>query len=51
MNLQKNSAVASDVFFPFAGGLQECIKGRATAAIQPGGSHSMLFAGMIHFRH
>ncbi|MDE5035811.1 bifunctional phosphoribosylaminoimidazolecarboxamide formyltransferase/IMP cyclohydrolase, partial [Francisella tularensis subsp. holarctica] len=34
----KGSAVASDAFFPFAVGLEECIKAGATAVIQPGGS-------------
>ena len=61
----KNSAVASDAFFPFADGLQECIKAGATAVIQPGGSKNdqevidvankagitMVFTGMRHFRH
>ena len=61
----KNSAVASDAFFPFADGLEECIKAGATAVIQPGGSKNdqevidaankagitMVFTGMRHFRH
>ena len=61
----KNSAVASDAFFPFADGLEECTKVGATAVIQPGGSKNdqevidaankagvtMLFTGMRHFRH
>lgn len=61
----KGSAVASDAFFPFADGLEECIKAGATAVIQPGGSKNdqevidaankagitMVFTGMRHFRH
>lgn len=61
----KGSAVASDAFFPFADGLLECIKGGATAVIQPGGSVrdeevikaadenslAMVFTGIRHFRH
>ncbi|AXA34513.1 bifunctional phosphoribosylaminoimidazolecarboxamide formyltransferase/IMP cyclohydrolase [Francisella adeliensis] len=61
----KDSAVASDAFFPFADGLEECIKAGATAVIQPGGSKNdqevidaankagitMVFTGMRHFRH
>ena len=61
----KNSAVASDAFFPFADGLEECIKAGATSVIQPGGSKNdqevidaankagvtMVFTGMRHFRH
>ena len=59
------SAVASDAFFPFADGLEECIKAGATAVIQPGGSKNdqevidaankagvtMVFTSMRHFRH
>ncbi|MFC4892266.1 bifunctional phosphoribosylaminoimidazolecarboxamide formyltransferase/IMP cyclohydrolase [Pseudofrancisella aestuarii] len=61
----KGSVVASDAFFPFADGLEECIKVGATAVIQPGGSKNdqevidaankagitMVFTGMRHFRH
>lgn len=61
----QGSAVASDAFFPFADGLEECIKVGATAVIQPGGSKNdqevidaankagitMVFTGMRHFRH
>ena len=61
----KGSVVASDAFFPFADGLEECIKAGATAVIQPGGSKNdqevidaankagiaMAFTGMRHFRH
>lgn len=61
----KGSAVASDAFFPFADGLEECIKAGATAVIQPGGSKNdqevidaankagitMVFTGIRHFRH
>ena len=61
----KNSAVASDAFFPFADGLEECIKAGATAVIQPGGSKNdqevidaankagitMVFTNMRHFKH
>ena len=61
----KGSVVASDAFFPFVDGLEECIKAGATAIIQPGGSKNdqevidvankagitMVFTGMRHFRH
>lgn len=61
----KGSVVASDAFFPFADGLEECIKAGAIAVIQPGGSKNdqevidaankagiaMAFTGMRHFRH
>jgi len=61
----KNSAVASDAFFPFADGLLVAIEAGATAVIQPGGSvrdeevieaadqHgvAMVFTGVRHFRH
>ncbi|BCD92424.1 bifunctional purine biosynthesis protein PurH [Francisella halioticida] len=61
----KNSVVASDAFFPFADGLEECIKAGTTAVIQPGGSKNdqevidaankagitMVFTGIRHFRH
>lgn len=61
----KGSVVASDAFFPFADGLEECIKVGTTAVIQPGGSKNdqevidaankagitMVFTGMRHFRH
>lgn len=60
-----NSVVASDAFFPFADGLEECINAGVTAVIQPGGSKNdqevidaankagitMIFTGMRHFRH
>ena len=61
----KNTAAASDAFFPFADTLEEIIKYGATAVIQPGGSirdaevidaankHniSMVFTGVRHFKH
>ncbi len=61
----KNTAVASDAFFPFADGLLEAVKAGATAVIQPGGSVrdnevieaadnnniSMVFTGIRHFKH
>jgi phosphoribosylaminoimidazolecarboxamide formyltransferase/IMP cyclohydrolase len=61
----KNSALASDAFFPFADSLIEAIKAGATAVIQPGGSVrdqevidvaneqsiTMLFTGFRHFKH
>ncbi|QIV96659.1 IMP cyclohydrolase /phosphoribosylaminoimidazolecarboxamide formyltransferase [Allofrancisella inopinata] len=60
-----NSVVASDAFFPFADGLEECIKAGAKAVIQPGGSKNdqevidaankagiaMVFTNIRHFRH
>ena len=63
--LAQGSVVASDAFFPFADGLQECIDAGATAVIQPGGSLrddeviaaadaagiAMVLTGMRHFRH
>ena len=59
------SVVASDAFFPFADGLEECIKAGVTAVIQPGGSKNdqevidaankagitMVFTGVRHFKH
>ena len=64
MNL-KNSALASDAYFPFADSLIEAIKAGATAVIQPGGSVrdqevidaaneyniTMVFTGFRHFKH
>jgi phosphoribosylaminoimidazolecarboxamide formyltransferase/IMP cyclohydrolase len=61
----RNTAVASDAFFPFADGLLETVNAGATAVIQPGGSvrdeeviaaaneHNvaMVFPGIRHFRH
>jgi phosphoribosylaminoimidazolecarboxamide formyltransferase/IMP cyclohydrolase len=61
----KNSAVASDAFFPFADGLIAAADAGATCAIQPGGSvrdeeviaaanernMAMIFTGVRHFRH
>jgi phosphoribosylaminoimidazolecarboxamide formyltransferase/IMP cyclohydrolase len=61
----RDSAVASDAFFPFADGLLAAVEAGATAVIQPGGSIrddeviaaadeaglAMLFTGMRHFRH
>jgi phosphoribosylaminoimidazolecarboxamide formyltransferase/IMP cyclohydrolase len=56
---------ASDAFFPFRDGLDECAAAGATAVVQPGGSvkdpeviaaadeHglAMVFTGRRHFRH
>ena len=61
----KETAVASDAFFPFADGLLEAVKAGATAVIQPGGSIrdaevieaaddnniTMIFTGIRHFKH
>jgi phosphoribosylaminoimidazolecarboxamide formyltransferase/IMP cyclohydrolase len=61
----KGTVVASDAFFPFPDGLEECAKAGATAFIQPGGSKNdadviaaadrlgaaMVFTGVRHFRH
>jgi phosphoribosylaminoimidazolecarboxamide formyltransferase/IMP cyclohydrolase len=59
------SVAASDAFFPFRDGLDECAAAGATAIVQPGGSvkdaevigaadeHglAMVFTGRRHFRH
>ncbi len=61
----KDSAVASDAFFPFRDGLDAVADAGATCVIQPGGSVrddeviaaanergiAMVFTGMRHFRH
>lgn len=61
----KNSAVASDAFFPFPDGVIEAAKAGASSVIQPGGSVrdeevikaaneyglAMVFTGIRHFRH
>ena len=61
----KETAVASDAFFPFRDGLDVVIDAGATAVIQPGGSMrdneviaaadergiAMVFTGVRHFRH
>jgi phosphoribosylaminoimidazolecarboxamide formyltransferase / IMP cyclohydrolase len=61
----KQSAVASDAFFPFADGVIAAAEAGATAVIQPGGSVrdaeviaaaderdvAMVFTGIRHFRH
>ncbi len=61
----KGSIVASDAFFPFRDGVDECARHGVTALIQPGGSirdaevigaadehnMAMVFTGMRHFRH
>ena len=61
----KDSAIASDAFFPFADGLLAAADAGATCAIQPGGSvrdaeviaaandrdMAMIFTGIRHFRH
>ena len=61
----KNSAVASDAFFPARDGIDAVAAAGATSIIQPGGSikdkeviaacdeHNiaMVFSGMRHFRH
>ncbi|MEY2540553.1 MAG: phosphoribosylaminoimidazolecarboxamide formyltransferase / cyclohydrolase [Verrucomicrobiota bacterium] len=63
--LLKESAVASDAFFPFPDGLIAAADAGATCAIQPGGSvrdqeviaaanerdMAMIFTGIRHFRH
>lgn len=59
------SCVASDAFFPFADGLEECVRAGADVIVQPGGSVrdeeviaaadrlqvSMYFTGQRHFKH
>ena len=45
----KNSAVASDAFFPFRDGLDVVVAAGATCVIHPGGS--MRDDGIRHFRH
>jgi phosphoribosylaminoimidazolecarboxamide formyltransferase/IMP cyclohydrolase len=61
----KNSAMASDAFFPFRDGIDAAAEAGITAVIQPGGSMrdneviaaadehdiAMVFTGMRHFRH
>lgn len=61
----KDSAIASDAFFPFADGVEAAAKAGATCIIQPGGSirdseviamadkynMAMLFTRKRHFRH
>ena len=61
----KNSAMASDAFFPFRDGIDQAAKVGITSIIQPGGSMrddevieaanehdlAMVFTGMRHFRH
>ncbi len=61
----KDSAVASDAFFPFRDGLDVVVDAGAAAVIQPGGSVrddeviaaanargiAMVFTGVRHFRH
>ena len=61
----KNTAVASDAFFPFRDGLDVVVDAGATSVIQPGGSMRdpeviaaadergivMAFTGVRHFRH
>jgi phosphoribosylaminoimidazolecarboxamide formyltransferase/IMP cyclohydrolase len=61
----KDSAVASDAFYPFRDGLDEAANAGAKSVIQPGGSikddeviaaanehgMAMIFTGMRHFRH
>ncbi|MCY4304622.1 MAG: bifunctional phosphoribosylaminoimidazolecarboxamide formyltransferase/IMP cyclohydrolase [Aestuariivita sp.] len=61
----KNSAVASDAFFPFPDGLLTVAEAGASAVIQPGGALrddeviaaadsagiAMVFTGIRHFRH
>jgi phosphoribosylaminoimidazolecarboxamide formyltransferase/IMP cyclohydrolase len=65
VSLAKNSACASDAFFPFADGLIQAVEAGATAVIQPGGSIrddeviaaadeagvTMAFTGVRVFRH
>jgi phosphoribosylaminoimidazolecarboxamide formyltransferase/IMP cyclohydrolase len=59
------STVASDAFFPFADGLEQCVEAGATAVIEPGGSVrdeevikaadekgiALVFTGNRHFKH
>ncbi len=61
----KDTAVASDAFFPFRDGLDVVVDGGASCVIQPGGSMRdqevidaanergvvMVFSGVRHFRH
>jgi phosphoribosylaminoimidazolecarboxamide formyltransferase / IMP cyclohydrolase len=61
----RDSAVASDAFFPFRDGLEACAEAGATCVIQPGGSvrdaeviaaadernMAMVFTAQRHFRH
>ncbi|MBX7150152.1 bifunctional phosphoribosylaminoimidazolecarboxamide formyltransferase/IMP cyclohydrolase [bacterium] len=61
----KNSAIASDAFFPFRDGVDAAAKAGATAVIQPGGSvkdqevidaanelgMTMVFTSVRHFKH
>lgn len=61
----KNTAIASDAFFPFADGVKAAAEAGATAVIQPGGSirdeeviaeankqnMAMVLTGKRHFRH
>ena len=61
----QGTVVASDAYFPFPDGLEECARAGATAFIQPGGSKgdpdviaaadrlgaAMVFTGIRHFRH
>jgi len=61
----KGACLASDAFFPFRDGIDECAKHGVTAIIEPGGSLkdpeviaaanenniAMVFTGMRHFRH
>ncbi|HSN79550.1 MAG TPA: bifunctional phosphoribosylaminoimidazolecarboxamide formyltransferase/IMP cyclohydrolase, partial [Rhodoferax sp.] len=61
----KDSAVASDAFFPFRDGLDVVVDAGATCVIQPGGSMrdqevidaanergvAMVYSGVRHFRH
>lgn len=61
----EGSVLASDAFFPFRDGIDEAVKSKITAVIQPGGSvrdqevidaadeHglAMVFTGVRHFKH
>ncbi len=61
----QGSVLASDAFFPFPDGVEEAVKGGATAIVHPGGSVrdddvikvanelgiAMLLTGVRHFRH
>ncbi len=61
----KGACLASDAFFPFRDGVDECARHGVTAIIEPGGSVkddeviaaanengiAMVFTGMRHFRH
>ena len=61
----RGAVVASDGFFPFADGLETCLKAGVSAAVEPGGAQkdpevidcanryhaALAFSGLRHFRH